>query len=114
MGEWENRKGGRASADGGYGNSVRDTQTRARETDCGRRRHRPSISCLWILSAVCYSLSFSLFTDPLTSTAQEPCPCLVCLCQFKTPRYDKDPAVTTACYATYEKYNFLIYPYVPF
>lgn len=61
--EREKRKGkaGRASTHGGFRKSVPDTQTRARETDSGRRRHRLSISCLWTLSAVCYvSLSPSL------------------------------------------------------
>lgn len=82
------KKGGRASARSGFRKSVRDTQTRARETDSGRGRHRLSISCLWTLSAVCYHLSVSLFTYPLTSSTQAPS---LCPCQFKSLCQDKNP-----------------------
>lgn len=54
------REGGRV-LDGGFRKSVRDIQTRARETDSGRRRHRLSISGLWTLSAVLPSLFLALY-----------------------------------------------------
>lgn len=108
MGEWENRKGGRASSNGGYGNSVRDTQTRARETDCGRRRQ--TLYQLSLDSVSC--LLQSLFAYPLTSIAQVPSLCPVCPCQFKTPRRDKGPAATTT--TSYESHHFLLYPHVVF
>lgn len=129
-GRREREREGGASTHGGFRKSVRDTQTRARETDSGRRRHRLSISCLWTLSAVCYRLSVSLFTYPLTSTAQAPS---LCPCQFN----DKNPAATVTygqsykhekwgqklwtenmigrdLLATASLHTFLFYRYIPF
>lgn len=44
--------------------------------------------------SVTVSLSFSLFTYPLTSIIQMPSLCTVCPCYFQKPCYDQSPAAT--------------------